>query len=321
MGQFQLIATVKQSQGSKQPFTAAKISPNGQKIALCNGPDIEIYDIHEKTSVLLSTLHSRPLSDLCWSPDSQCVATASDDFTVIITHVAYGELHRLVGHTAPVTALKFTHKGNLLCSCSMDESIKIWDTLTGSLLRTLSAHSEPVVSIDIPPHDASILSSGSYDGLIRIFDTATGHCLKTLTYDKDWQSENGVVPISQVRFSVNGKFLLVKSLDGILKIWDFVRGKVVRTFISGESNSLRYTCGMDFLYPAQEADDPIVVSGTETGEIVCWDSQTKQLQHRIKRKHCGNPVMDISCHGSLMCSISLCGECNLWTWVDSESTA
>ncbi|SCU93674.1 LAFA_0F17634g1_1 [Lachancea sp. 'fantastica'] len=314
MGQFQLLDIVQEPQKPGQFFTAAKISPNGLKIALCNETNIDVYDIEKKSSVRLSTLHSRPLSDLCWSPDSQCIATASDDFTVIITHVAFGELHRLVGHTAPVTAVKFTHRGNLLCSCSMDESIRIWDTLSGTLLRTLSAHSEPVVSIDIPMHDASILTSGSYDGLIRIFDTATGHCLKTLTYDKDWQSENGVVPISQVRFSANGKYLLVKSLDGILKIWDFVRGKVVRSFISGESSSLRYTCGMDFLYPERESDHPIVVSGTETGEIVCWDSQTKQMLHRIQDRHGENPIMDISCHGTLMCSLSLSGECNLWVW-------
>ncbi|SCU84758.1 LADA_0D03620g1_1 [Lachancea dasiensis] len=314
MAQFQLLGCLKQARESTVPHTTAKLSPDGQHVALCEETDIEIYNVKGQTEVSLSTLHSRPLSDLCWSPDSQCIATASDDFTVIITHVKYGELHRLVGHTAPVTALKYTSKGNLLCSCSMDESIKIWDTLTGTLLRTLSAHSEPVVSIDIPLFDSSILSSGSYDGLIRIFDTATGHCLKTLTYDKDWQSENGVVPISQVKFSQNGKFLLVKSLDGILKIWDFVRGKVVRTFVSEQSKSLRYSCGMDFLYSADETLDPIVVSGTENGEIVCWDSQTKRTVQRIQGKHADSPVMDISCNGSLMCSISLNGECNLWKW-------
>ncbi|SCU94720.1 LANO_0E07844g1_1 [Lachancea nothofagi CBS 11611] len=318
MAQFQFLTTLKKSQGSNWPCTAAKISPDGQNVAFCDGTDIEIHNINSKSTTLIPTLHSQASSDLCWSPDSQCIATASDDFTIIITHIIFGELYRLVGHTAPVTAVKFTSKGNLLCSCSMDESIRIWDTLTGSLLRTLSAHSEPVVSIDIPLFDSSILSSGSYDGLIRIFDTATGHCLKTLTYDKDWQSENGVVPISQVKFSANGKYLLVKSLDGVLKIWDFVRGKVVRTFISGESNSLRYSCGMDFLYSQDEALDPIVVSGTENGNIVCWDSQTKNVVQRIQSKHLDSPVMDISCKGSLMCSLSLNGECNLWIWVNTD---
>ena len=285
MGQFELISTLRSAQGSDILYTACKISPNGKYVAICVDVDIVVFNLEDQSSTTFSTLHSRPLSDLCWSPDSQCIATASDDFTIIITHIVFGELHRLVGHTAPVTSVKYTMKGNLLCSCSMDESIKIWDILSGTLLRTLSAHSEPVVSIDLPPFDPSILSSGSYDGLIRIFDTATGHCLKTLTYDKDWQSENGVVPISQVKFSRNGKYLLVKSLDGILKIWDFVRGKVVRTFKSGESSSLRYSCGMDFLYPQDQTVDPIVVSGTESGQIVCWDSQTKNLTQRLSLIH------------------------------------
>ncbi|CUS23938.1 LAQU0S12e03400g1_1 [Lachancea quebecensis] len=316
MGQLQLISTLRTPESSNILFTAAKISPDAKHVAICEGTDIVVYDTGNMSSTVVPTFHSQPLSDLCWSPDSQCIATASDDFTIIITHLVFGELHRLVGHTAPVTSLKYTFKGNILCSCSMDESIKVWDILTGTLLRTLSAHSEPVVSIDIPPFDPSILSSGSYDGLIRIFDTATGHCLKTLTYDKDWQSENGVVPISQVKFSKNGKYLLVKSLDGVLKIWDFVRGKVVRTFKSNQSNSLRYSCGIDFLYFDNEASDPVVISGTETGEIICWDSQTKQLLQCISNKHVGSPVMDISCCGTQMCSLSLNGECNLWAWTE-----
>ncbi|SCU91977.1 LAMI_0E08174g1_1 [Lachancea mirantina] len=299
-------------------YTAAKISPDGRFIAIGEDANVLVHDLEKARTTTYPTAHTRPIANLTWSPDSQCIATACDDFTITITHLVYGELHRLTGHTAPVTALVYTPKGNLLCSCSVDESIKVWDTLEGRLLRTMSAHSESVVSIDIPTCDASVLASGSYDGLIRVFDTASGHCLKTLTYDKDWQSENGVVPISQVKFSVNGKYLLVASLDGIIKIWDYLQGRVVRTFRSGVSSTLKYSCGMDFLYPADPTKPPVVVTGTEDGHIYCWDAQDKTLYQELLATNDNSPLMCIDCREQYMCSLSLRGDCRLYKWVDDN---
>lgn len=298
--------------------TSAKFSPDGKYVAVVQGTIVIIYDPASDSSFNLVTSHTRPISDVCWSQDGECIATASDDFTIEIIHISYGLLHRLVGHTAPVVSLCFNSKGNLLFSSSMDESIKIWDVLNGSLMRTIAAHSELVVSIDIPTEDSSVLSSGSYDGLIRIFDTTSGHCLKTLTYDKDWKSETGVVPISQVKFSQNAKYLLVKSLDGVVKLWDCIRGYVVRTFKIEplELRQLQHSCGMDFLYP-EDGSSPLVVSGYEKGEIYCWDSSDKRLLHLLKNEDChkGHPIMSIHCSGNLMCSLSLNGECYIWEWI------
>lgn len=300
--------------------TSVKFSPNGEFIAIVDGMEILIYELSTQKFVnSVYTSHIKPISDICWSPDSQCISSASDDFSIEIIHISYGQLYRLMSHTAPVISLCYNSKGNLLCSASMDESIKIWDTLNGKLLRTISAHSEAVVSIDIPQFDSSILSSGSYDGLIRIFDIATGHCLKTLTYDKDWKRETGVVPISQIKFSRNGKFLLVKSLDGVVKIWDCVRGYVVRTFNATSDESryqMHFSCGMGFLYPKEDDSSAIVVSGYEDGEIYCWNASNKELLYVLKDDayHKGSPIISIDCYDDIVCSLSLNGECYLWNW-------
>ncbi|KAK6923208.1 Pentatricopeptide repeat, partial [Dillenia turbinata] len=49
----------------------------------------------------------------------------------------------------------------------------------------------------------------SYDGLCRIWDASTGHCIKTLIDDEN-------PPFSFVRFLLNGKFILVGTLDNTL---------------------------------------------------------------------------------------------------------
>ena len=193
-------------------------------------------------------------------------------------------------------------------------------------MKTISAHSEAVVSVDVPADDSSILGSASYDGLVRIFDAWSGHCLKTLTYDKDWKSETGVVPVTQIKFSVNGKFLLVKTLDGVVKLWDCIRGNVARTFnradgeMEGNEESKRrvatvYSCGMDLMYTAK---GPILVSGYEDGEIYCWEVSTKKLvqvlqqQEEMNDVHTVSPVISIDCFENYMCSLALDNSCYLW---------
>jgi len=48
----------------------------------------------------------------------------------------------------------------------------------------------------------------------RIWDTASGQCLKTLIDDDN-------APVSFVKFSPNGKYILTATLDNTLKLWDY----------------------------------------------------------------------------------------------------
>lgn len=86
-----------------------------------------------------------------------------------------------------------------------DENVRIWDVRTGKCLRTLPAHSDPVTAVHFN-RDGSLIVSSSYDGLCRIWDTASGQCLKTLIEDDN-------PPVSFVKFSPNGKYILAATLD------------------------------------------------------------------------------------------------------------
>lgn len=62
----------------------------------------------------------------------------------------------------------------------------------------------------------------------RIWDTGSGQCLKTLI-DQDNP------PVSFVRFSPNGRFILASNLDSTIKLWDYRKGhcrKVYRGHIN-----------------------------------------------------------------------------------------
>lgn len=57
----------------------------------------------------------------------------------------------------------------------------------------------------------------------RIWDTASGQCLKTLIDDEN-------PPVSFVKFSPNGKYILAATLDNTLKLWDYSKVSIRKFF-------------------------------------------------------------------------------------------
>lgn len=104
--------------------------------------------------------------------------------------------------------VNFNPQSNLLVSGSFDETVRVWDLKSGKCLKVLPAHSDPVTAVHFDKEGALIVSS-SYDGLCRIWDVSTGHCQKTLIDDEN-------PPVSFAKFSPNGKFILVGTLDNTL---------------------------------------------------------------------------------------------------------
>ena len=73
------------------------------------------------------------------------------------------------GHTGSVNALALSPDGRFLVSGSEDVTLKIWDTATGNVLRTLSGHDQPVLAAAISP-DGRWIASGGADATVRVWN-------------------------------------------------------------------------------------------------------------------------------------------------------
>lgn len=58
--------------------------------------------------------------------------------------------------------------------------------------------------------------------------TASGECVSSLRDADD-------LPIAFAKFSPNGKYILASTLDSSLKLWDYVKGKCLKTYV-GHTN-------------------------------------------------------------------------------------
>ena len=86
----------------------------------------------------------------------------------------------------------------MLASGSSDKTVKLWDVASGRELRTLSGHTDDVISVAFSP-DGKVLASGSRDNTIKLWDVASGRELRTLSGHTN--------TVLSVAFSPDGKLL------------------------------------------------------------------------------------------------------------------
>lgn len=99
-------------------------------------------------------------------------------------------------------------------SGGFDDTVRMWDTRQGKCVKILSDHSDPVTSVDMN-HDDSLICSTSFDGLLRLWDARVGNCISILQEDQFPPR-----PLTFGKFTPNGKFVLMMTLDGTLMLID-----------------------------------------------------------------------------------------------------
>jgi Flp pilus assembly protein TadD len=105
----------------------------------------------------------------------------------------------------------FSPDGQRLASGSVDHTVRIWDSATGTELIALKGHAGQVCSVAFSP-DGQRLASGGDDQTVRIWDSATGKELFALKGLAHW--------VYSVVFSPDGQRLASASQDGSIHLWE-----------------------------------------------------------------------------------------------------
>jgi WD40 repeat protein/serine/threonine protein kinase len=159
----------------------------------------------------------------------------------------------LEGHAGSVNSVAFSPDGQRLVSGSDDNTIKLWDSVTGKELLSLKGHTLGVWSVAFSP-DGRRLASGSDDQTVRIWDSETGKELLTL--------KGHAYRVYSVAFSPDGRRLASASDDRTVKIWDIATGKTL--FSLGNH-------GRSVLCVAFSSDGRLA-SGSTDSTVKIWDS-------------------------------------------------
>ena len=167
-----------------------------------------------------------------YSPDGSKIATVFGRGKVVIWDAATGRvITKLAGHsdqsTNIINDIVFSPNGRQLASCaSNDSTVKIWDTTSGSLIRSIRQDGVSVISFSPDGnHIVGVSYSGSSNEYsIKIWNTANGSELRTLVGHTNF--------IFSVTYNSNGRQILTASNDRSIRIWDAGNGQILKVINS-----------------------------------------------------------------------------------------
>ena len=216
-------------------------------------------------------------------------------------YVNHSMIWRIKAHTKEINAVAFSPNGKIIASASKDQSIKLWDSKTGKLIKTFAGHEHFVNSLCFDP-TGKILLSGSEDNTIvawsisrgRILQKFTGHSapVTSVHFSPDGvhfasASDDNTVKIwhirkaspektirahdqtiKSVRFSRDGKQIITGSIDRTSRIWDVETGRQIRPFIG------------NFAVFSPDRKTVITLSGGT--EIFIWNARNRRKLKTLK---------------------------------------
>jgi len=127
-----------------------------------------------------------------------------------------------VAHTSDVEAISFTPDGAWLASASRDQSVKLWNTETGELVRSLQSFSSAVTAVQFSPDGELLATAGALGGgPVQLWDWRTGKLVRFLP-----GPPGGV---SALVWWPDGKRVAAGFLFGGVMVWDTATGQTLRT--------------------------------------------------------------------------------------------
>ena len=149
------------------------------------------------------------------APTPSCIDTSHT------TH-ALSLLCSLKGHTSSVWGVDFSRDGTLLCSCSSDKTVRVWNLERQEMCLKHMEHSDTVWCCSFVHSPPDYVVSGSSDKTVKIWNIHTRDIVQCLNiYDG---------AVETLSFSRDWTQLCTGSRDGKIVIWTNIFSKATLTY-------------------------------------------------------------------------------------------
>ena len=152
-------------------------------------------------------------------------------------------LAAFVGHAGELRGFDFSTDGRFFASCSVDHTVRIWDTETFQPVAAIEGHSDEVYSVAYSP-DGRWIASASADGTVMVWNADTYDRVHTL------RGHQGTV--HTVVFAADAKHLISGGADATVRVWDAATGECVQVLEEHRSSvvAARYNHSVQVLATA-----------------------------------------------------------------------
>ncbi len=173
---------------------------------------------------------------------------------------------QLKDHTQNIWAVGFHPQLPILASASDDGSLKLWDTTTGKLIRSIdNAHPNGVLALAFLPNSKTIASVGK-DRHLNLWNIETGANLLRLEVADSW--------IYGVAVHPSGKTIAIAEADKKIHLWDLPTRTRVKTLVghNAEVSALVYS-----------PDGERLFSVSRDNTLRIWNAETLTLEELVQR--------------------------------------
>ncbi len=260
------------------PVTGLAWSPDNQKLIASTadnkvrilGPTIQgVQPVVELVAHQQFTTEAA-VTKLVFSPDSRSVWTSLANGRIDEWSYAGPEQRRQFNHGGPVYGVAASRDGSTVVSCSADQTVRVWDTLTGQQRFQLNGHIGAVHAVAMSPDETFAVSSGA-DGILRLWDIVGGRQLKQLiTYNSTMYS---------VAVHPNGALIAAAGADRNVHLLDMISGIEQKT-LSGHSD---YIHCVTFSPDGQQ-----LLSYGYSGQLKLWNTNDGRLLYETRVGRVGN---------------------------------
>lgn len=127
---------------------------------------------------------------------------------------------RQFNHGGPVYGVAASRDGKTIVSCSADQTVRVWDAVTGAQRFQMNGHQGAVHAIAITADESFAVSSGA-DRTVRLWDIVGGRQLKQLATLEE--------TIYSVAIHPNGQTVAVAGADRNVYLLNLITGATQRT--------------------------------------------------------------------------------------------
>jgi WD40 repeat protein/uncharacterized caspase-like protein len=257
--------------------------------------------------LLNSYAHPESVDHLALSLDEQLLATSTIDGKISIWNKAGILQQSLVGHTGEVTSLKFfpnnlnsnTDNSYKLISTGVDKTVRIWQVLNHQSKQVAEIYSV-AVSPKSPDTFATAKADAQGDSKIEIWRNnpdGTQKLLRTLAEKQ--------APISQIKYSPDGKLIAAAGWDKNIKLWSAQTGQLINT-LKGDQDGVNSI--------AFSPDGKLLISGGEDKTIKIWNIVEQPKLITTLTGHTDSiKAVTVSPDGELIASAGYDKTIRLWT--------